>query len=332
MRRVCLAPMMDRTDRHFRFLLRMIAPRTLLYTEMITAFAILRGDADSLLAHDRQEHPLALQLGGSSASDLARATERASGFAFDEFNINAGCPSDRVQAGAFGAALMLEPAKVADCVRSMRDVTDQPVTVKTRIGVDHQDDYAFLAQFASAVAEAGCKTLIVHARKAWLKGLSPKQNREIPPLDYARVHQLKRDFPELEIIINGGIRTVEDVRTALGPADGVMIGRAACDTPLVMREIENELLGPGRYLAVSDVLDRYARYVCAQVREGQTVSRLVRPLSGITAGRPGARRWRRMLSTLPAGEAGAQQLSSEFKCLPDAAESRYNEPQVEYRR
>ena len=208
--RLCVAPMMDRTDRHLRYLLRLLAPHARLYTEMITARALLHGDAERLLRFEAIEHPVALQLGGADPSELATAARLGAAAGYDEINLNVGCPSDRVQAGCFGAALMLERARVAECVRAMRAAVDVPVTVKTRLGVDEHDSYEFARDFVAEVAAAGCTTFIVHARKAWLKGLSPKQNREIPPLDYGRVHRLKREFPELRIVINGGLVTLED--------------------------------------------------------------------------------------------------------------------------
>ncbi|RPI63030.1 MAG: tRNA dihydrouridine(20/20a) synthase DusA, partial [Lysobacterales bacterium] len=226
-RRLSVAPMMDRTDRHLRYLLRLLAPHARLYTEMITARALVRGDAERLLRFDAAEHPVALQLGGSEPGELAKAARLGEDAGYDEINLNVGCPSDRVQAGCFGAALMLEPKRVADCVRAMRAAVAVPVTVKTRLGVDHHDSYEFVRDFVGEVAAAGCATFIVHARKAWLSGLSPRENREIPPLDYARVHRLKRELPELTVVINGGFVTLEDSVAQLAQLDGVMIGRAA---------------------------------------------------------------------------------------------------------
>ena len=204
-RKISVAPMMERTDRHCRYLLRLLAPNASLYTEMITAVALIRGDRQELLRYDPSEHPLALQLGGSDPAELAEAARYGEDAGYDEINLNVGCPSDRVQAGRFGAALMAAPERVAESIAAMSDAVDVPVTVKTRLGIDDQDSYEFLHGFVGTVAEAGCRTFIVHARKAWLSGLSPKENREIPPLDYARVHRLKEDYPKLEVIINGGL-------------------------------------------------------------------------------------------------------------------------------
>src|SRR5690606_26642155 len=217
--RLSVAPMMDRTDRHFRYLVRLLAPRTRLYTEMITARALLHGDAARLLQFSPAEHPVALQLGGGDPAELAAAAKIGADAGYDEINLNVGCPSDRVRAGCFGAALMLEPERVAACVAAMIAAVDVPVTVKTRLGVDDCDSYEYLHGFVTRLAAAGCRTLVVHARKAWLSGLSPKENREIPPLDYARVRRLKRDFPELKVILNGGLASVADCRAALAHVD-----------------------------------------------------------------------------------------------------------------
>ncbi len=248
-RRLSVAPMMDYTDRHARYLLRLISRRTLLYTEMVTAAAVVHGDTARLLAFDAAEHPVALQLGGADPAEMAQAARIGAEFGYDEINLNIGCPSDRVQSGRFGACLMAEPDTVADCVRAMRAQTDVPVTVKTRIGIDHRDSYEELCAFVDKVAEAGCETFIVHARKAWLQGLSPKQNREIPPLDYPRVHRLKRDYPELEIIINGGIRSLDETERELAEVDGVMIGRAVFDDLWMLAEADRRLFGSAEPVA-----------------------------------------------------------------------------------
>ena len=318
-RRLSVAPMMERTDRHFRYLLRLLAPRAYLYTEMITASAIVRGDAESLLQHDPLEHPVAVQLGGSDPDQLAEAARVAAAAGYDEVNLNVGCPSDRVQAGCFGAALMLERDLVADCVQAMRAAVAVPVTVKTRLGVDDHDSYAFLARFAEAMVAAGCETLIVHARKAWLSGLSPKQNREIPPLDYDRVHRLKRDYPGLEIIINGGLTTAADCLAQLEATDGVMLGRAAYDNPLLIRELDAAVFGPSRYRPLAEVLEAYCGHIEQELeaalagaqRSGRnTVRRIARHLTGLVHGRHGARRWRHSIATLPDGAAGLDRLDA----------------------
>ena len=230
--------MMERTDRHCRYFLRLLAPHAWLYTEMVTARALLYGDRERVLAFSAAEHPVALQLGGAEPAELTAAARFGEAAGNDEINLNVGCPSDRVQAGCFGAALMREPERVAECVAEMRAAVAIPVTVMTRIGVDDLDSYEFLAGFVTAVAAAGCRTVIVHARKAWLSGLSPKQNREIPPLDYERVYRLKRDFPELEIVINGGFTTLEASAAQVGRVDGVMLGRAAYDAPWLLAELD----------------------------------------------------------------------------------------------
>jgi len=295
--RLCIAPMMDRTDRHFRYLLRLLAPHARLYTEMITARALLHGDAEKLLRFSTVEHPVALQLGGSDPTELAAAARLGEVAGYDEINLNVGCPSDRVQAGCFGAALMLEPQRVSECVAAMRDAVGVPVTVKTRLGVDGHDSYEFAHGFIAHVAAAGCDTFIVHARKAWLKGLSPKQNREIPPLDYARVHRLKRDFPGLRIVINGGLTTVATTLEQLEHVDGVMLGRIAYQDSSLLAEIDARVHG-GHAPREATVLAHYVRYVAKEIESGTPLKTMTRHLLGMCAGRPGSRRWRRALGEL----------------------------------
>lgn len=288
--------MMDYTDRHCRYLLRLLAPHARLYTEMVTTGAILRGDRDHLLAFNAEEHPVALQLGGSDPHDLARAARIGAEFGYDEINLNVGCPSNRVRTGRFGACLMAEPRLVADCVAAMRAAVNIPVTVKSRIGIDERDSYEEFTGFITQAAQAGCDTFIVHARKAWLQGLSPKQNREIPPLRYDFVYRLKREFPHLTIVINGGITTVAAVREHLAHVDGVMIGRAAIDDSWLLATLEQMLFGtpaPQR----ADVARRYAAYIEAQLARDVPLNLLARPLLGLYHGVPGARAWRRTLST-----------------------------------
>lgn len=297
-RALCVAPMMERTDRHCRFFLRLVAPRTFLYTEMVTSAALLHGDRERLLAFDSTEHPVALQLGGSEPAELAAAARFGAAAGYDEINLNVGCPSDRVQAGCFGAALMREPERVGACVAAMRDAVDVPVTVKTRIGVDHQDSYEFLCDFVGHVAEAGCETLIVHARKAWLKGLSPKQNREVPPLDYARVRRLKRDFPAIEVILNGGLKDEHTALAELAHVDGVMLGRAAYDDPLLLGRLDAAIYGEAP-VAVEDALEAYFSYIERELAAGTRLRAMTRHLMGVFAGRPGGRKWRRALSEWP---------------------------------
>ncbi len=296
-RRFCVAPMMDWSDRHCRMFWRQLTRRALLYTEMITTGALLHGDRDYLLQYQDCEHPLALQLGGSEPAALAQCAKLAQQWRYDEVNLNCGCPSDRVQNGAFGACLMARPALVADCVAAMRDACDLPVTVKHRTGIDDRDSYAELVDFVGTVRDAGCTTFIVHARKAWLQGLSPKQNREIPPLQYELVYQLKRDFPELEIIINGGIHGLDEAETHLSQVDGIMMGRAAYQEPYVLAAVDQRIYGEAsapleRREAIEGLLD----YVDAELAQGVKLNHITRHVLGLFNGLPGARQFRRHLS------------------------------------
>lgn len=295
--------MMDWTDRHCRYFHRLLAPGALLYTEMVHAGAILFGDVERHLGFDPAEHPVALQLGGSEPGDLARAARVGADFGYDEINLNCGCPSERVQRGSFGACLMAEPERVADGVAAMRAAVAVPVTVKCRIGIDDSEEFDFLARFVATVAEAGCRTFVVHARKAWLEGLSPKENREIPPLRYEVVHALKRAFPTLEIVVNGGIRSPEAALARLGPTDGVMIGREAYENPWSLTAFEAALLGGGRpapdRLAVVGAM---AAYAGAQRRHGVPLRAIARHMLGLFNGLPGARAWRRRLTGLGPAE------------------------------
>jgi tRNA-dihydrouridine synthase A len=293
--RLCVAPMMDWTDRHCRYFHRLLSPHARLYTEMVTAAALTHGDRPHLLAHHEAEQPLALQLGGSDPAQLALAAKYGGDAGYAEINLNVGCPSDRVQSGRFGACLMREPALVADCVVAMRDAVAVPVTVKCRIGVDDQDDYLDLQHFAETMVEAGVRTLIVHARKAWLQGLSPKDNREIPPLNYERVHHLKRDFPQLTVVINGGIVDEHQSLAHLRCVDGVMLGRAAYHDPYVLARTEHALYGtpmPTR----EDVLLALRPYVEAERARGTAFKHIARHVLGLYQGLPGARAFRRLLS------------------------------------
>ncbi len=297
-RRLCVAPMMDWTDRHCRYLHRLYAPHALLYTEMIVSAAIVRGKAQRLLEHDPEEHPVALQLGGCDPQELAQAARIGAAAGFAEINLNAGCPSDRVKSGSFGACLMLNPALVAECVRRMRDAVSVPVTVKCRIGVDDRDDYEFFSGFVDAVAGAGANALIVHARSAILGGLTPKENREIPPLKYDYVHRLKLERPRLAIVLNGG---VADSGAAVGllaaGLDGVMLGRAAYHRPAFLAELEQAVIDPAwRIPQPWQIIERIMPYACAQVRRGVPLHSITRHMHGLMAGRPGARAWRRFLS------------------------------------
>ena len=296
-RRLCVAPMMDWTDRHCRVLHRRLAPHALLYTEMVHANAVVLGDRARLLAYSPEERPLALQLGGSEPTVLAQAARIGVDEGYDEINLNCGCPSERVQNGAFGACLMREPENVADCVAAMKAAlpADVPVTVKCRIGVDDQDDYEDLERFVGKVAAAGCDGFIVHARKAWLKGLSPKENREIPPLDYARVMRLKREHPSLCIVLNGGLMDAAVVERALETLDGAMLGRAAYHTPWLLAELEHRLYAtplPDRL----DLLRELRPYVQTRLATGDRLAGIVRHWAGIAHGLPGARSFRRRLT------------------------------------
>lgn len=289
--------MMDWTDRHDRFFLRLISRRALLYTEMVTTGAVLHGDRERLLGFDPSEHPVVVQLGGSEPAELAEAARIAEGFGYDEVNLNVGCPSDRVQSGRFGACLMLEPDLVARCVEAMRGAVSVPVTVKCRIGVDDQKPETALPAMARAVREAGCKTLIVHARKAWLQGLSPKENRDIPPLDYPLVYRLKEAMPELEIIINGGIATLDEVETHLAHTDGAMLGRAAYQNPYVLAEVDARFYGDARPpLSRHEVLEAFLTYVQRELAQGTHLHAMSRHILGLFQGQPGARAFRRHIS------------------------------------
>jgi tRNA-dihydrouridine synthase A len=295
-RRISIAPMMARTDRHFRYLARLISRHAVLYTEMITTGALLHGDARRFLAHDIAEHPLALQLGGCIPADMARCARLGADAGYDEINMNVGCPSDRVQAARFGACLMAEPELVADCVAAMCAAVSIPITVKTRIGVDRQDSFEALVAFVDKVAAAGCRSFIVHARKAWLKGLSPRENRELPPLRYDVVHRLKRVFPKLEIIINGGIKTLAQARAQLSFVDGVMLGREAYRNPYLLADLDEYFYGASQApLTRAGVLERYIPYVEAQLAQGVPLTRIATHLMGLFQGMVGARAWRRHL-------------------------------------
>jgi len=296
-RRLCVAPMMDWTDRHCRRFLRAISKRTLLYTEMVHANAVVKGDRNYLLQFDAAEHPVALQLGGSEPKALAEATVIAEQFGYDEVNLNVGCPSDRVQSGRFGACLMAEPALVAECVAEMRSRVRIPVTVKTRIGIDDNDSYAFLCGFIMEVAQAGCEVFVIHARKAWLKGLSPKENREIPPLCYDVAAQLKHDFPQLEIIVNGGVKTLDEAKSQLEIFDGVMIGREAYHNPWMLAAADESIFGDTSMPRTREaVLEEFLPYMEAQLAQGTPLRAMTRHMLGLYQGMPGARNWRRSLS------------------------------------
>jgi tRNA-dihydrouridine synthase A len=311
-RRLSIAPMLDWTDRHCRYFLRLITRRTLLYTEMVTTGALIHGDQGRHLDFDPAERPLALQLGGSDPHEMARCARLAADWCYDEVNINCGCPSDRVQNGRFGACLMAEPALVAQCVGAMKSAVALPVTVKTRIGIDDRDSYGELADFVGQVAGAGCDALIVHARKAWLQGLSPRENREIPPLRYDVVLQLKRDFPSLPISINGGVRTLDAAAGFLADLDGAMIGREAYQNPWMLADADRLIFGDATQAPTrAQVLADYAAYVQRQLAAGVPLGAMSRHILGLFQGQPGARAWRRHISErahLPG--AGAEVLTA----------------------
>lgn len=296
-RRFCVAPMLDWTDRHCRYFYRLLSRHALLYTEMVTTGAILHGNSERHLRFNREEHPVALQLGGSNPSDLALCAKIAEDYGYDEVNLNVGCPSDRVQNGRFGACLMAEPALVAECVAAMRHAVSIPVTVKSRIGIDDRDSYAELTRFVGDVAASGCETFIIHARKAWLSGLSPKQNRHIPPLRYDVVFQLKQDFPQLEIIINGGIDTLDTCLTLLNDIDGVMLGREIYHNPYMLSEVDSRLFGDHFPLKTrQELIQALIPYVQQQLQQGVRLNTMARHLLGLFHGVDGARAWRRHIS------------------------------------
>ncbi len=307
--------MMDWTDRHCRYFLRLIAPHALLYTEMVTTGALLHGDRERYLRHDRAEHPLALQLGGSDPDDLARCAQFGHESGYDEINLNCGCPSDRVQNARFGACLMAEPRRVADCVAAMRAAVPIPVTIKTRLGIDNRDSYEELRSFVDTVAAAGSRVFIVHARKAWLSGLSPKENREIPPLQYESVHRIKRDFPALTVILNGGLSQPAQVEAQLAFVDGVMIGREAYQNPYLLAEFERTIFAADGILDRAGIVHRYRDYVVRQLAAGVPLPRLTRHLLGLYNGLPGARRWRRRLSESVPGDSSARVLDEALACV-----------------
>ncbi|MBK1693235.1 tRNA dihydrouridine(20/20a) synthase DusA [Chromatium weissei] len=296
-RRLSIAPMLDWTDRHYRYFVRFITRHTLLYTEMVTTAALLHGDRNRLLRFDSVEHPLAIQFAGSDPSALAQCARIGAIWGYDEINLNVGCPSDRVQNGRFGACLMAEPQLVAECVAAMKNAVTLPVTVKTRIGIDDRDSYGELVDFVGAQVNAGCDALIVHARKAWLKGLSPKENRDVPPLRYDVVHQLKMDFPALSITLNGGITTLTAAANALTTLDGVMIGREAYHNPWLLADADRLIFGTiSPPITREQVLEQFLPYAAKQLAQGVPLSAMSRHLLGLFQGQPGARAWRRQIS------------------------------------
>ncbi len=318
-RRFSVAPMMDWTDRHDRYFLRQISSCVLLYTEMVTTGAILHGDREKLLGFDEAEHPLALQLGGSDPKDLATCAKVAEDWGYVEVNLNVGCPSDRVQSGSFGACLMGEPELVADCFAAMQGATSLPVTVKCRIGIDDQEPEVALRDFIAKVSGAGCKTFIIHARMAWLEGLSPKENRDVPPLNYDLVYAVKQENPDLEIIINGGIMTLEETDAHLEKCDGVMMGRAAYQTPFILNTVDQRYFGgadkpKSEHEIVRDMLP----YIEAHMARGGSLFQVTRHMLGLFHGVPGARLWRRYLSeNAYKKEAGLEVLMAALDFVPE---------------
>jgi len=289
--------MMDRTDRHYRYFMRQITCRTLLYTEMVTAQAILHGDRDKLLGFDPEEKPLVLQVGGDDPAALAVCARAAADYGYDEINLNVGCPSDRVQSGNFGACLMAQPELVADCVAAMSAAAPIPVSVKHRIGVDDLDDYEHMARFVDTVAATGCQRFTVHARKAWLQGLSPKENRNVPPLRYDDVYRLKRDFPQLWIEINGGIKTLAQTRDHLHQVDAVMIGRAAYETPYLFAEMDRAVFGESASpRSRAEVVAAMLPYVEHWTRQGLKLNSITRHMLMLFHGQPGSRVWKRLIT------------------------------------
>ncbi|MCI0749593.1 MAG: tRNA dihydrouridine(20/20a) synthase DusA [Nevskiales bacterium] len=295
--RFCVAPMMEWTDRHCRYFHRQLSRHARLYTEMVPTGALIHGEPKLSLRFDPAEHPVALQLGGNDPDELAQCAELGDRFGYHEINLNCGCPSDRVQEGRFGACLMRDPQRVADCIAAMRKATDRPVTVKNRIGVDDSRDYEFLRRFVSIVAEAGCETFIIHARKAWLHGLSPKENREIPPLQYELVYRLKQEFPQLTIVINGGIKSLDECAQHLQQVDGVMLGREVYENPYLLAAVDPALFNAGIEPIARDAALRALRpYVERELARGAGLHHITRHVLGLYRGQPGGRGFRRLLA------------------------------------
>jgi tRNA-dihydrouridine synthase A len=311
--------MMDWSDHNCRYFWRLLTKQALLYTEMVTTGALIHGDRKRFLHFNREEHPVALQLGGSDPKDLARCARWAQEWGYDEVNINCGCPSDRVQSGMFGACLMGKPDLVADCVKAMMDSCDIPVTVKHRIGIDHMESYEQLLAFIEPVAAAGCSVFIVHARKAWLQGLSPKENREIPPLNYPWVYQLKKDFPHLTIVVNGGIQTIEECQTHLDHVDGVMLGREAYQNPWMLAQVDEALFGMDSPLkSRDDVIAELLPFAEQHLAQGGQLNHITRHILGLYQGIPGARKFRRHLSeNAYKKEAGIRILAEAYALVSD---------------
>jgi len=296
-RRFCVAPMLDWTDKHQRYFLRLMSKKALLYTEMVTTGALVHGDIERHLAFNKEEHPVALQLGGSEPKAMAHCAKMAEDYGYDEVNINVGCPSDRVQSGAFGACLMAEAELVGENVSQMQHAVEIPVTVKNRIAIDDMDEVETLHNFIQTVSQAGCKTFIIHARKAWLKGLSPKQNRDVPPLNYELVYQMKKEFPDTEIIINGGIKTLDECSMHLKQVDGVMVGREAYHNPFIMNQVDEKIYADVINSQTHfDILERYIDYMEEQLKKGVYLKHMSRHILGLFPAMAGAKAWRRHIS------------------------------------
>lgn len=313
-RRFNVAPMLDWSDLHERYFLRLISKHTLLYTEMVTTGALIHGDRQRYLKFNPEEHPVAMQLGGSDPTDLSECAKMVEDMGYDEININVGCPSERVQRGSFGACLMAEPELIAECVEQMRQIVDIPITVKHRIGIDDKDSYAELQHFIRTVASGGCESFIIHARKAWLKGLSPKQNRDIPPLKYDVVYQIKCDFPDLDIVINGGIKTLAECQQHLEHVDGVMMGREVYHNPYILAELDKTLYGADTPLLTrKQILQQFIPYVEDQLSQGVYLKHMSRHLLGLFQGISGAKAWRRHISE------NSYKVGASIEVLEDAA-------------
>jgi len=296
-RRLSIAPMMDHTDRHFRYLMRLLTKHSVLYTEMITTGALIHGNRKKFLDFNLEEHPIAIQLGGNNPKDLTKCAQMAENEGYDEVNLNLGCPSHRVQNGRFGACLMAEKELVAECVNNISSNIKIPLSIKTRIGIDNHDTYDFLKEFIDTLSSAGCRTFIIHARKAILKGLSPKENRKIPPLNYQRVYEIKKECPNLNIIINGGFTELDKIKSQLKHVDGVMLGRVAFQNPFLLSKIDNMIFNKSEPFATRrNILEKYKIYVEHQVRQGENIKNLTRHIIGLYQGRPGAKKYRQILS------------------------------------
>ncbi len=295
-RKLCVAPMMTHTDRHFRFFLRLLSRHVMLYTEMMSTDALTYGNAERNLAFNPLEHPVGIQLGGSDSKQLLQCAKKAEAAGYDEINLNIGCPSNRVQSGQFGACLMAKPQHVAECIAMIQAEVKIPVTVKTRIGIDANDSYEYLENFISIVSTGGCNTFIIHARKAWLNGLSPRQNREIPPLKYEFVHRIKRNFANLEIVINGGFKKLSDIQDQYQYVDGVMVGRAICNNPYMLAEAEKKIFGNHIKPSRHEVLQHYMCYMTEEIKKGHSLKHMSRHILGLYQGHVGAKAYRRFLS------------------------------------